>query len=42
MRISVARPRDFTAEQKTVPFPTGPSLTFSARSIRGLYRGSFR
>ena len=31
-----------TAERNTVPFPTGPPVTFSARTIRGLYRGSFR
>src|SRR5258708_15970554 len=31
-----------TAERNTVPFPTGPPVSFSARTIRGLYRGSFR
>jgi hypothetical protein len=40
--MSVARPGARTAERNTVPFATGPPVTFSARVIRGLYRGSFR
>src|SRR5437763_2195494 len=31
-----------TAERNTVPFPTGPPVSLSARTIRGLYCGSFR
>src|SRR5580704_12091880 len=38
--MSVARPAARTAERNTVPFPTGPPVTFSAQTIRGLYRGS--
>jgi hypothetical protein len=30
------------AERNTVPFPTGPPVSLSERTIRGLYRGSFR
>src|SRR6266480_7434793 len=40
--MSVARPAARTAERNTVPFPTGPPVTLATRTIRGLYRGSFR
>ena len=38
----MARPAARTAERNTVPFPTGPPVTFSAQTIPELYRGSFR
>ena len=40
MAISASRPRDLTAERNWVPFPTGPAVIFSARTICGLYCGS--
>ena len=38
--ISTVRPMDATAERNRVPFPTGPAVIFSARTMRGLYCGS--
>ncbi len=42
MSMSIGRRPDLTTARKRVPTSTGPSVSFSERSIRGLYVGSLR
>src|SRR5215211_5262114 len=42
MVIPVVRPRVTASARNRVPGPMGPGESFSARSMRGLYRGSLR
>src|SRR5215208_4344489 len=42
MVIPVVRPRVTASARNRVPGPMGPGESFSARRMRGLYRGSFR
>src|SRR6266542_7068805 len=42
MSMSTGRPNDVAVARNRVPLPIVPAVTLSARSMRGLYFGSFR